>query len=66
VSDAKRTIEHPINYGLANRAHLTKITGDIAPIVIPDILDALFNKSTVWAVRDYLKEIGEYHNYLEI
>lgn len=56
-SDARATLESSIITGLSEHAHLTGANIEYAHIQVPDILDALFDLSVRWAVREYLEEL---------
>lgn len=60
ASNAQRTIESSIIMGLSERAHLTGATAEYVHIQVLDIIEAIFHSSVVWAVREYLRELGEY------
>jgi len=62
MSNAKATIESSIIAGLSKRAHITGASIRHADIQVADILDEMFHPSVVWAVREYLKEIGQYED----
>ena len=55
-SDARATVKHCIISGLANRAHITRVTAESAEIISEDIIGSLFDDATVWAVVEYAAE----------
>ena len=64
-SNAQSTLESSIIDGMSERPHLTGLRIDHADYLVPDLLAAIFAPSVAWAVRDYLKEIGEYDDKRE-
>jgi hypothetical protein len=57
VSDARATLELAVLDGLSRRSNLTRVTVEVAHILIPDILDAMFRPCMRWAVQAYLEEL---------
>ncbi len=59
MSNAKKTIESSIMTGLSKNAHITKASAQHSELQVGDIMNALFHPSTRWAVKAYLKELGD-------
>jgi hypothetical protein len=64
MSNATASMESNILIALANTSHTTRLTISRCDGVPAAIIDALFHPSGVWAIREYLKEIGEYESQL--
>lgn len=64
-SNARSTIEFVIKEGLGKHADITEGNVRYAHIIVSDIIESIFHSPAVWAVRKYLKEIGEYETYAE-
>lgn len=56
-SDAESTVEHCILSGLVKRAHLTRVTAEVGPIIIEDVKKALVDPGMIWAIKEYIQEV---------
>ena len=54
MSDAEETIKHCIRSGVIDNWH--RLEKGVEPITL-SIFEKLFDKTTVWAIKEYLQEI---------
>lgn len=57
-SDARATLESSILRALSSASPETGLTADKCDKLAVEIIKEIFDRTVVWSVKDYLKELG--------